>query len=106
MPITFENDEQVIVYALERIIFYARSTQQIFGAQCVWWLAKVIGLEEGLVNHIHKLHGRTVVEEPIRSRVKLPTAIVPESSPAETREEHQDKVLKECEEYLMDSRRL
>jgi phosphate starvation-inducible protein PhoH len=33
MTITFENDNDVIVYALERIIVYARRTQQIFVAQ-------------------------------------------------------------------------
>jgi hypothetical protein len=52
MTITFENDKDVIVYALEKVICYARRTQQIFLAQCVWWLASIIGLEQGLVTHI------------------------------------------------------
>jgi hypothetical protein len=47
MTITFENDNDVIIYALEKIISYARRTQQIFVAQCVWWLASIIGLEQG-----------------------------------------------------------
>jgi len=55
MTINFENDNDVIVYALEKIIAYARSTQQIFVAQCVWWLASIIGLDKGLTIHIDNL---------------------------------------------------
>jgi hypothetical protein len=52
MTITFENDNDVIVYALAKVIAYARRTQQVFVAQCVWWLASIVGLETGLINHI------------------------------------------------------
>jgi hypothetical protein len=45
MTITFANDNDVIVYALEKIISYTRKSQQIFVAQCMWWLASIIGLE-------------------------------------------------------------
>jgi hypothetical protein len=58
MTITFQNDSDVIVYALEKIISYASRTQQIFVAQCVWWLALVIGLEPGLIIHIVNLRTR------------------------------------------------
>jgi hypothetical protein len=58
MTITFENDNDVIVYALGKVITYARRTQQIFVAQCVWWIAAVIGLELGLINHIDNLRSR------------------------------------------------
>jgi len=61
MTITFENDNDVIVYALEKIISIARNTQQILVAQCVWWLASIIGLEQGLVNHIDNLRKRKMV---------------------------------------------
>jgi hypothetical protein len=61
MPITFENDNDVIVYALEKVISYARRTQQIFVAHCVWWLASIIGLESGLINYIDTLTGREEV---------------------------------------------
>ena len=64
MTITFENDNDVIVYALEKIISYARRTQHIFVAQCVWWLASVIGLEGGLVNHIGNLRKETDIVPP------------------------------------------
>jgi streptogramin lyase len=58
MTITFENDNDVIVYALEKVISYARRTQQIFVAHCVWWLASIIGLEQGLITHIDNLQSR------------------------------------------------
>jgi hypothetical protein len=64
MTVTFENDNDVIVYALEKVIAYARRTQQVFVAHCVWWLASVIGLESGLVNHIDNLR----IQEEARSR--------------------------------------
>jgi hypothetical protein len=55
MTITFENDNDVIVYALGKVISHARKTQQIFVAQCIWWLASVIGLEQGLIDYIDNL---------------------------------------------------
>jgi hypothetical protein len=61
MTITFENDNDVIVYALEKVIFYAKRTQQILVAQCVWWLASVIGLEQSLVNYISNKQARKEV---------------------------------------------
>jgi hypothetical protein len=99
MTITFDNDNDVIVYAFKKVIAYARRTQQIFVAQCVWWLASAVGLESGLVIHIDNLHGRTVVEEPLRKEVSP----VPRDIQEELR---QDDVLKECEQYLQESRRL
>jgi len=96
MPITFENDTEVIIYALEKIITIARNTQQIFVAQCIWWLASVIDLEQGLVQYIDTLHGRIA---PINTTSE-PTVLNTDTA------DHQDKVLKECEEYLRESRRL
>jgi len=58
MVITFENENDVIVYALEKIICYARKHQYIFVAQSVWWIASVIGLTDGLVIHIDNLRAR------------------------------------------------
>ena len=59
MTITFESDNDIIVYALEKIIAYARRTQQIFVAQCVWWLASIIGLDKGLIIYIDNLQERS-----------------------------------------------
>jgi len=58
MTITFENNNDVIVYALEKIISFARENQFIFVAQCVWWLASIIGLSQGLIVHIDNLRER------------------------------------------------
>jgi len=55
MTITFKDDRDVIVYALERIICYARDNQYIFIAQSVWWISSVIGLSEELATHIDSL---------------------------------------------------
>jgi hypothetical protein len=105
MTITFENDNDIIVYALEKIIAHARRTQQIFVAQCVWWLASIIGLEQGLVNYIDNLESRiniNIIPEKIPS-VKGNVSPIPRDNQEDPR---QDKILKECEEYLKDSRRL
>jgi hypothetical protein len=105
MPITFENDNDVIVYALEKIIVYARRTQQVFVAQCVWWLASVIGLENGLIAFIDSLQSRvvvTVIPEKVPS-VGGTVSPIPRDNQEDQR---QDKILEECEEYLKDSKRL
>jgi hypothetical protein len=52
MTITFENDNDFIVYAFEKVIAYARRTNQVFVAQCIWWLVSIIGLERGLTDYI------------------------------------------------------
>jgi len=64
MTITFENENDVIVYALEKIISYAREHQYIFVAQSVWWIASVIGLTEGLGMHIDNLRIRREILVP------------------------------------------
>jgi hypothetical protein len=110
MTITFVKDNDVIIYALEKVISYARGTQQIFVAQCVWWLASVIGLESGLVSHIDELHGRTVVSKSTLQTPVLeePTGLQSASPiPKDLAEElRRDTVLKECEQYLRKSRKL
>jgi len=55
MPITFETNNEAIVYALESIISYARKNTYIFLAQSIWWIASIIGLQQGLVIYIDNL---------------------------------------------------
>jgi len=55
IPTTFETDNDAIVYALERIISYARKNQYIFLTQRIWWIASIIGLQQGLVLLIKNL---------------------------------------------------
>jgi hypothetical protein len=58
MTITFESDKDVIVYALEKIISFARDNQCIFLGQSIWWISSIIGLQEGLVIYIDNLKVR------------------------------------------------
>jgi len=55
MTITFENNNDIIVYALEKILSYARDNQYIFLAYSMWWISSIIGLQQGLVVHINNL---------------------------------------------------
>jgi hypothetical protein len=52
MAITCEDDKDIIIYALEKIISYARQHQYMFLAQSVWQISSIIGLQSGLVIHI------------------------------------------------------
>jgi len=140
MTITFKNDNDVIVYALECVIAYARRTQQIFVAHCVWWLASILGLEQELVSHIDRIQGpgntalpkqrsrevsptpRDLVNEQhdnqvfnntenhTTKEVRDPVIQIPPGNHCsvvlESREDRQDQILNECEEYLRDSKRL
>jgi len=58
MTISFETDSDVIVYALKKIVSFAKENQYLFVANCAWWIASVIGLEQGLINHIDNLEER------------------------------------------------
>jgi len=55
MPITFNINNDVIVYALENIISYARDNQYIFLAQSIWWISSIIRLQKALVDCIDNL---------------------------------------------------
>jgi len=56
MTISFENKNIVIVHALKKMISFARNTQYIFVAECVWWLAAMLGLQQGLIIYIDNLN--------------------------------------------------
>jgi hypothetical protein len=66
MTITFESDSDIIVYALEKIISFARENQYLFITNCAWWIAGVIGLDSGLIMFIDNLRSR----QPIGPRKK------------------------------------
>lgn len=111
MTITFDNVNDVIVYDLEKVISHARRTQQMFLAQCVWWLLSVVILEQDLVRHIDNLHGRTVIgkdqyEEENNTPKVWNSSIDRIPVPKESTRDQQDSVLKECEEYQKESQRL
>jgi len=99
--ITFENDNDVILYALEKIISCARDNQYIFLAQSVWWISGIIGLQQGLVDYIDKLRNGEVTvpqEQVVREVSTTPRDL--------TEDRRVDKILNDTERYLRDSRRL
>jgi hypothetical protein len=59
MTLTFENDKDDIVYALEKIISFARDSSHIFLAQSILWISSIIGLQQGLIIHIDNLQIRS-----------------------------------------------
>jgi hypothetical protein len=63
MTITFENDSDVIVYALEKIISFARDNQYLFVANCTWWIAGIIGLDSELIRFIDDLESKKRVHQ-------------------------------------------
>jgi len=101
MTISFEIDNEVIVYALAKIISFARANQYIFLAQSICWISSIIGLQPGLITYIDNLHSRSEKEKIWREVTIMPRDEVPESE-----EDRQDTILKECEEFLRDFRQL
>jgi len=98
MTVIFENDSDIIVYALEKVITFARDNHYIFLAQSIWWISSIIGLQSKLMTYInnHQLYPKE--EEVWRED----TASI--SNDFESRWE--ETILTECEEYLKDSKHL
>jgi len=59
MTITLENDNDIIVHALEKIISYAKENQYIFLAQSIWWISSIIGLQQGILTYIDNVRKRS-----------------------------------------------
>jgi hypothetical protein len=102
MTITFETDNDVIIYVFEKLISYARRTQQVFVASCIWWLASIVGLEQGLVAYIDNIQTRQkviIVPETVPDKQKSLSPV-----PRDIHEDQRrDQVLKECEGFLKES---
>jgi len=58
MTITFENDNDGIVYGLQKIIAFTRGKGYTLAPQCVWWPTSIIGLEQELIIHIDNLRSQ------------------------------------------------
>jgi len=82
MTVTFGNDNDVIIYALEKVIVYARRTQQIFVAQCVWWLASIIGFEQRLIVYIDNFQKRSEISH--HKAAPVDEACIPQEETVET----------------------
>ena len=61
MTITFDNDNDVIVYALKKVSSFTRNNHYIFRAQSVWLISSLIGLQQGLAIHIDNLKERSEI---------------------------------------------
>jgi hypothetical protein len=63
MTRTFENDSEVIVYALEMIVSFSQENQYLFVANCAWWIAGVIGLDNRLTSYIDNLESKRAITD-------------------------------------------
>jgi len=86
MTISFKDDRDVIVYALERIICYARDNRYILIAKSVWWIASIIGLSEELVMYIDSLWIQVEKSQIATKEDQLPSekhsSVVPQEHPS------------------------
>jgi len=123
VTITFENENDVILYASHRIISYAKKNHYIFVTQCIWWISSIIGLQQGMVTHINNLKTWERLNQevhPIKTD-RAPEDIVhpsrvsqiqdlnsisrkSESTQSESPEIDQwDRILEDCEKFLLES---
>jgi hypothetical protein len=58
MQMTFENENELMVYALARILCDTKKNHFQFVVQCLWWLAPNIGLEHNLIIDLKNHHSR------------------------------------------------
>jgi len=119
---TFVNENNIIVYALEKIIPFARNNLYIPVAQHAWWRPSIIGLQQGLVIHIDNLNLRTEKskrlavlvntdilnrhpDRVIRIQVAIDSSSEYEAEKPETLDnDTHDRILENCEEYLRQSK--
>jgi len=101
MPITFENDHNIIIYPFEWVKSHARRTQQIFVGQCVWWLALIVGQEQGLVFHINRLQCQE--DTTLQEQMPCEVSAIPRDL---TEHQRVDQVLDCTEKYLRKSKHL
>jgi len=119
MTITFESENDIIIYALENIIDYARKNQYIFVAQSVWWIASVVGLTDRLATHIHNLPIRTeAYQAPIREIEQLSLEQEAETTTqdlqvdseadkgiSDLQSDRAERIIKETKEFLGNSKK-
>jgi len=101
--ITFESDKNIIVYAFEKVLSYARDNQYIFLAQSIWWISSIIGLQQGLVIHINNLHTRvstTSLIHPDR-RDQISVAQEVSNTPRDLeKDQRSEEILKRAKQFI------
>jgi hypothetical protein len=95
MSITFENENDVIVYALEKIITFARNNRYIFLAQSVWWISSILGLQQGLIVHIDNIRERSNIRDQETREIS--------ATPRDLQSERADIVLNRAEQFIKES---
>jgi len=80
MTLSFENESDVLIFAFERLINYARINQYLFVANCVLWIVNVMGLDEALRNYIDTLELNNRIQ--VRGISTTPRDIARSVSPA------------------------
>jgi hypothetical protein len=107
MTLTFENDNDVIVYALEKIISFSRKHHYIFLAQSVWWIASIIGLQQGLITYIDNIQSRievgTVSDKVPEEPVTIDEKRVSPTPRELTEDQRLDRILESAERVIQDS---
>lgn len=99
MTVTFNNDNFVIVYALGKIISFARDNQYIFLATSIWSISLIIGLQSELIRYMDNWHS---LSKKIEVRCEITALLSTNLTGSES--SRQDTILKECEEYLRNSK--
>lgn len=49
----FEKVNGIIIYDLEMVVSFCQIWPQLFKTQCIWWIASLIGLQQGLSINIY-----------------------------------------------------
>lgn len=82
MTFPFQSQPNINVSLLEQIISFSQEHQCLLGAQCVWLIALLIGLQHGLVIDIDNLaSGRALNNREISITPRdIPKSISPEKS--------------------------
>jgi len=118
IPVTFENDNNVIIFPFEKLISYARDNQYIFLAQSIWWISSIIGLQEGLIRQINNQQKQCKVSSEKKREVSATSRDIQEEQcvlwssnsnredPEDLNSRRQGQILRECEEILRNSRHL
>jgi len=101
MTISFQNDNDVIVFAFEKITSFARENQYIFLAQSIWWISSIIGLQPGWIIYINNQQSCSKKE-----RIGREVTITPSSDLPKPEVDRQDTILKECKDILRNLRQL
>jgi len=76
MTITFEKDKNIILFDFEQATSWCNPHQYIFPAECVWWQASLLGLQQGLIIHIDNLSTQAKISTSASPIIDAPTTVL------------------------------